>query len=100
MNPIIYCTNTKKGKHDFYVKANGETHFLFRQDYRKGVDRFFSRGRTIDHAIDFTRAKEDSSLLHTMEKFNAYIRYIEREYDLAILRKTIRRNSQQKKKAA
>jgi hypothetical protein len=96
----IYCRTTAKGTHTFYVEAQGETHLLFSQNYRHGVNEYFSIGVSVDRALDFSRAKGNTAIERTMRKLPSYIRYIEREYDLEILRKTAKSNAKRSKYAA
>lgn len=100
MEASVYCTVKNKGIHNFYIEAGGETHFLFSQDYRRGVNEYFRDGVRLDDALDFSRAKGDHAVLRTMEKLPSYIKYIEREYDLEILRKTAKKNAKHNKRAA
>jgi hypothetical protein len=100
MVTTIYCTPTAKGVHSFYIEASGETHFLFSQDYRRGVNEYFRDGVRLDDALNFSRAKGDNAIKRTMEKLPKHIEYIEREYDLEILRKTAKKNAKHYKRAA
>ena len=100
MANTIYCETTAKGVQSFFINANGETHFLFSQNFRKGVKDYFERGVRIDEAINFKRANGNSAIIHTMEKLPAYIRYVEREYGMEVLRKTARKNQTNKRKSA
>jgi hypothetical protein len=100
MANMIFCKTTAKGVQSFYVNANGETHYLFSQSFRRGVKNYYERGVYINEAINFTKAKGNTAVVHTMEKLPAYIRYIEREYGIAVLRKTARKNQERKKKIA
>ena len=96
----IYCVPTEKGIHSFYIEACGETHFLFSQEYRRGVNEYFRGGVHLDAAFNFSRAKGDSALMRTMEKIPSFIRYIEREYGLEILRRTAKKNTKRCKRVA
>jgi hypothetical protein len=100
MAAFISCTPTAKGVHGFYIEASGETHFLFSQDYRRGVNKYFRDGVRLDDALNFSRAKGDCAIERTMEKLPSYIKYIEREYDLEILRKTAKKNAKHNRRAA
>ena len=100
MDKIIHCVNTSHGALSFYVKAYGETHFLFSQKYKSGVIGYFGNGVSIDAALDFSRANGNTAVLHTMEKLPIYIRYVEREYSLDILRKTAQKNALRFRRAA
>ena len=100
MANTIYCETTAKGVQSFFINANGETHFLFSQNFRRGVKDYFERGVRIDEAINFKRANGNSAIIHTMEKLPAYIRYVEREYGMEVLRRTARKNQTYKIKSA
>ena len=100
MANTIYCETTAKGVQSFFINANGETHFLFSQNFRRGVKDYFERGVRIDEAINFKRANGNSAIIHTMEKLPAYIRYVEREYGMEVLRRTARKNQKYKRKSA
>ena len=100
MRNRIYCETTAKGIQSFYITAGGETHFLFSQNYRRGVKAYFERGVAIDEALNIRRANGNTAIIHTMEKLPSYIRYIEREYGVEVLRSTARKNSHHKRCAA
>ena len=87
----IWCETTDKGVQSFYVRAEGEIHFLFSQTYHAGVKRFYGGGVDLDSALSFKRASGDHAIIHTMEKLPIYLRYIEREYGITLLRKTEKR---------
>ena len=100
MATIISCAPIAKGVHGFYIEACGETHFLFSQDYRRGVNEYFRDGVRLDDALNFSRAKGDCAIERTMEKLPKHIKYIEREYDLEILHRTAKKNAKHYKRAA
>jgi hypothetical protein len=100
MVTTIYCTPTAKGVHSFYIEASGETHFVFSQAYRPGVNEYFRDGVRLDDALNFSRAKGDNAIKRTMEKLPSYIKYIEREYDLEILHRTAKKNAKHNRRAA
>ena len=100
MVTTIYCTPTAKGVHSFYIEASGENHFLFSQDYRRGVNEYFRDGVRLDDALKFSRAKGDNAIKRTMEKLPSYIKYIEREYDLEILCQTVKKNAKHNRRVA
>jgi hypothetical protein len=94
MKPMIYCAATAKGVHSFYLVQDGKEHFLFHQNYRRGVAAYFRRGVRLREALDFGRAGHDSAILRTMQKLPAYIKYAEKEYDIEVLDQTIKKNRQ------
>ena len=100
MVTTIYCTPTAKGIHSFYIEVRGKIHFLFSQNYRRGVNKYFRDGVRLGEAFNFSRAKGDNAIKRTMEKLPSYIKYIEREYDLEILRQTAKKNAKHHKRVA
>lgn len=100
MSTYIFCKTSTKGVHSFYLHTEGQTYYLFSQNFRRGVKHFFESGVTLNESMNFKKAKGDAAIIHTMEKLPCAIRYIEREYELEILTKTIRKNSKNPKKAA
>ena len=93
MKSTVYCIPTDKGIHTFYLVVDGKEYYLFRQNYRKGVNSFFRDGVTLDRALDFTKAHHNDALIRTMQKLPIYIKYIEKYYGLEVLRATAKRNS-------
>ena len=96
----IYCRTTAKGVQTFYVVVDGDEHFLFSQHYRVGVRNYFRNPKSIDQALDFSCAKGNAALVHTMEKLPSYIRYVEREFGIEVLKKTHRKNERAYKRVA
>lgn len=92
MATTIYCKTTAKDVHTFYLLHGGKDYFLFNQNFRKGVKEFFRWGVPLNCGMDFSRSKGNSALKKTMEKLPAYIRYIEKEYGIAVLEQTKKKN--------
>ena len=92
MKTQIYCRTTDKGVHTFYLRHDGLDYYLFRQDYRRGVNDFFRKGIRLDQAYDYAKAKHDSAIIRTLSKLPSHIRYIENEYGIVVLRKTQRKH--------
>ena len=93
MKTEIYCKPTEKGIHSFYLVMGSEEFFLFSQAYRKGVDDYYGSGVLLNVAMNYSKAHKDSAITRTMSKIPMYVRYIEKEYDLAVLERT-KRSSQ------
>ena len=93
MTPIVFC-KPSNGVHSFYVNVGSETYFLFSQDFRSGVQRFYSKGVPLHQATDYTKAKRNRAVYRTMRKIPMYIRYIEKEYDISILNQTKKKKAQ------
>lgn len=85
---IIYCQPDTNSKQHFYVQFNGESYYLFSQDFRRGVQNYYGNGVKLDKAVDHSKAKFDTAIMRTMRKIIPHIRYIEKEYDLLILNRT------------
>ena len=68
----IYCKENANGKIDFYIVTEGVHYFLFSQ-------KRYKRGRS-DYAIH-----------RTMTKLPGYIKFIEKEYGIAVLNQSKRR---------
>ncbi len=100
MKTNVYCLTTDNGVQSFYLEACGETHYLFSQNYRRGVKEYFGQGVHIDAAMDFSRARNNTAVLNTMRKLPSYIKYIEKEYGIEVLRKTARKNAYSKRSIA
>jgi hypothetical protein len=91
MKTKVYCKTQEKGVHTFYLNQGGEVYYLFSQDYRKGVSKYYGCPISLDEAIDCSRAKRDSAILRTMEKITASVRYLEKQYNIAIYKKSAKK---------
>jgi hypothetical protein len=91
MKTKIYCKTTAKDTQSFYLEHEGETHFLFSQEYRKSVKAYYGTGVSLNEALNNPRGGKDHALRKTMEKLPSYIKYIEKEYGFAVLEQTIRK---------
>ena len=91
MKPQIYCKVTAKGEHSFYLLAEGQEYYLFRQAYRKGVHTYFSSGIRLDEVYNFSKAKHDNAIIRTLAKLPVYIKYVESEYGIAVLKQTMKK---------
>ena len=101
MAPVsVFCNVSAGSKHDFYLLINGREYYLFTQAFRRGVSNYFKSGISLKDALDFTKAKGDWALLHTMEKLPLYIKYVESDNGLEVLKMTVRKNSRRSKLAA
>ena len=93
MKAIIYCDTKTHGVHSFYLMFNGCEYFLFNQNYRKGVQEYFSRGVSLAESTDYSRSHKDSAIIKTMSKIPVYIKYLEKEYAIEVFEQTKKRNS-------
>lgn len=74
----------------------GQTYYLFRQDYRKGVQEYFKKGVLMNDALNYSKAHRDFAIERTMEKLPSHIRYIEKEYGVELLEQTKKQNSKRR----
>lgn len=97
MQTKIFCRTVAKGKQSFYVMVNGETYFLFMQDYRVSNKEFFQNGVRIDDLNKFAGV-HSTAVRNTLDKLPMYIRYIEKENGIAIYERTKKIKQQKKQK--
>ena len=76
MKTMIYCETVEHGVHAFFMRDRGEEYYLFSQDYRKGVQEYYSRGVLLDDSINFSKSRKDNAIIRTMSKIPMYVRYI------------------------
>ena len=83
MQATVFCKTTAKATQSFFVKVGGRDYFLFQQDFRKSNKEFFRNGVGV-HAINNYSGVHSTAVRKTLDKLPSYIRYIEKEYDVAI----------------
>ena len=88
MKAKIYCESTDRGNHSFYLTVGSSEYYLFSEDYRRGVQQYFSKGVSIDQSMNYTRTHRDNALIRTMTKITVYVNYIEKEYGIEVLEQT------------
>ena len=87
MKAMIYCESDKRGTLNFYIRNNGEDYFLFTQAFRVSVARYYRRGVTVDQALRLNQSKmRNHAMAKVAEKLPSYLRYLEREYSVRLLR--------------
>ena len=96
MNSIVFCKTTEKAIHSFFVKVNGKDYFLFKQDFKKSNKDFFYNGVSVYDISNYSGI-HSTSVKKTLDKLPTYLRYIEKEYDVAIYDKTKQKQSSKKK---
>lgn len=94
MKTMIYCREKQRGEHNFFLTTGKETYYLFSQKYRKGVNRYFAKGVTINESMAFAKGRYDKAIMNTMTKLPLYIRYIEKEYGIEVYEKTRKKRLQ------
>ncbi len=91
MRTYIYCRTEKQGVQTFYLNHYGKTYYLFTQGYRVSVRDYFQTGYIIDNGFDYSKTR-GMSVRKTLDKIKLTIPYIEREYNIRVLRKTQRKS--------
>ena len=94
MRNMIYCEPTQQGVHSFYLITRGEKYFLFSQNYRKGVQEYFSKGVPLADSRKYAKTRNDRALIRTMTKLPMYIRYVEKEYEIELYEQAKKRKRQ------
>jgi len=90
-NAIIYCeTPADAGSLKFYLRSGNDIFYLFNQRYKSSVESYFMNGVPLNKLSSQKKSK-DHSVSKVATKLPLYIRYIEKEYDTAILNKTIKK---------
>jgi hypothetical protein len=64
------------------------------------VDEYFKGGVILERAIDFGKSRQNEAIQRTMQKLPSYIKYIEKEYEIQILNKTIKKNARALRKVS
>ncbi|MBR4344696.1 MAG: hypothetical protein IKP88_18675 [Lachnospiraceae bacterium] len=88
MKSMILSRVDVSGFHTLYLVAENKEYYLFRQAYRRGVADYYRKGVTVDAAINYSKAKYDNSVIHTMSKLLSHIRYVEKESGIVVLDRT------------
>ena len=96
MANFIYSKTTEKGKQTFYLVSQGREYFLFTQKYYKGVRNYFQNKKHLDDALDVSKSRHDTALIKTMTKIPLYIKFIEKEFGIAIMKTSFRKNKKRK----
>lgn len=90
MQAKVFCKTVAKGIQAYYVSVDGNSIYLFQQNYRVSNKEFFSNGVVV-HALGKFRNVHSTSVRNTLEKIPSYLRYVEKEYGVEIYEKTKRR---------
>ena len=86
----VYYKKTN-ANHDFFMSVDGKEYYLFTQQQRKGVGDFYKGRVPLDRAINHGIGRKDYAIHRTMDKIMMQIRYVEKENDIKVLRKTRRK---------
>lgn len=85
MKAKVFCKNIGRDKQTFYLTVNGSRYYLFTQDFRISVKEYFEGGAYVSQLFNGT-GRSNIALCKTKDKITNYIKYIEREFDLRILK--------------
>lgn len=91
MSTVIYCRSTAHNEHSFFLSTDRCCYFLFSQEYHQAVEDRFRNGMTLKEALNYKPACGRFDLEKTISKFPTYIKYVEKEYNIAILEQTKRK---------
>ena len=86
MAATVFCKTTAKATQSFFVNVHGRDYFLFNQNFRKSNKEYFRNGVNIHELGNFSSA-HSSAVRKTLDKLPTYLRYVEKEYDVAIYNK-------------
>lgn len=93
MANFIYSRTTSKDKQTFYLVSQGHEYNLFTQKFYRGVKTYFHNKVILKDALDMSKPHRDTALLRTKRKLLIYIKYVEKEYNLIILKQTSNKNN-------
>lgn len=95
MKTEIYCKTIVGGKQEFNLLVGQESYLLFIQSYRASNRDYFENGKPLTSALDITNVRSWATR-KTIEKLLPAIKYIEKEYGIAILERTLKKESKKK----
>jgi hypothetical protein len=98
MKKTIYCKTVAKGMQAFYVEVDGKSYYLFNQKYRVGVRNYFVAGKSVNDLAAASK-HHNSAVRRTATKLPAYLKFVEKEYDVVIYDKMESRKSKAIKRA-
>lgn len=87
----VYCKRNKNEMLDFYIEEKGEKYYLFPQKPYKGVENYYKKGVSLEKAINHGLCGKDHMIHKVMSKLPAYIRYVEKEYGIAVFEQSKRK---------
>lgn len=96
MRAKVVCKEVEKGTLSFYVVAEGKEFYLFQQPFKKSVKDYFGGGVLINEA-NYASARGEA-VKKTLDKLPSYLKYIEKEYDVAVFEKTRKAKSKKRSK--
>ena len=94
---VIICTQPVRGTLCFFVLTDNERHYLFGQAFRPSLWSRYRFGVLLDEALDWSKCHSLPAELKVREKIFKSIPYIEKEYGIALLRRS-RKSSRRSKR--
>ncbi|MCI9407011.1 MAG: hypothetical protein HFK06_01490 [Clostridia bacterium] len=95
MKTEIYCKSIANGKQEFNLRVGQKSYLLFIQSYRASNHDYFKNGKPLTIALGITNVRSWATR-KTIEKLLPAIKYIEKEYDIAILDRTLKKDCKKK----
>lgn len=95
MKTEIYCKTIAGGKQVFNLRVGQESYLLFIQSYRASNRDYFENDKPLTIALDITNVRSWTTR-KTIEKLLPAIKYIEKEYGIAILERTLKKEIKKK----
>lgn len=80
----IYCKRSNNAL-DFFITDKGNEYYMFSQRPYTGVEEYFKKGIALNNAIKHSKCGDNKMIHKTITKLPTYIKYIEKEYGIALL---------------
>ena len=85
---IIKCSKDAKGNHlNFYAVTGEQSLFIFSRKYNNEVSCYFKNGVPVSEVFNISKVYRRPAVRNIMEQLPVYIRFVEREYGVELLRK-------------
>lgn len=95
MKTEIYCKTIAGDKQAFHLRIGQKSYLLFIQSYRASNRDYFQNGKPIAVALDITNVRSRATR-KTIEKLLPAIKYVEKEYGVAILGRTLKKENKKR----
>ena len=92
---IIYCKTVAKGIQEFYLRVESKEYYLFKQNYRVSNKEVYRAGIRVNEIRRF-KSHYSKAVRRIAEKLYIYISYIEKDYGVAVLNKTKKKEDKKK----
>lgn len=85
--------NNRQRQTNIFLVSQDREYYLFTQKFHRGVKAFFHNKVLLKDALDISKSRHDTALIKTMTKLPIYIKYIEKEYGIAVMETTIKKKA-------